>query len=53
MHHVAQGPLPEVVKQTTEIQRNIKGGLPEQEYSTPMGAVFLSLKPQAGGAYRG
>jgi hypothetical protein len=53
MHHVAQGPLPEMVGRITEIQKNIKQSVPESEYSTPMGAVFLSLRPQAGAAYKG
>jgi hypothetical protein len=49
MHHVAGGPIPDLVKQLTEIQKNVKAGTPDSEYSTPLGAVFLSLKPQAGG----
>jgi hypothetical protein len=53
MHHVAQGPLPEMVGRITEVQKNIRAASPQAEYSTPMGAAFLSLRPQAGGAYKG
>jgi len=53
MHHVAQGPLPEFVSKVTEIQRNVKQGLPQTEYATPLGAMFLSLRPSAGAAHQG
>jgi len=52
MHHVSQGPLPEMVQRVTDIQKNIKQSLPEQEYATPLGAVFLPFKPQANKAYK-
>jgi len=53
MHHVAGGPIPDLVKQLTEIQKNIKAGTSDSEYSTPLGAVFLGLKPQAGSMLKG
>ena len=52
MHHVAQGPVPDLVKNMTEIQKNIKAGTSDSDYSTPLGAMFLSFKPQGGGVYK-
>lgn len=52
MHNVAQGPLPDLLKNMTEIQKNIKAGTSDSEYSTPLGAVFLPFKPQGGGLYK-
>ena len=52
MHHLYQGPLPEMVEKATSIQKNIAQGMPDQkEFSTPFSAFMMPLKPTAGKAY--
>jgi hypothetical protein len=52
MHHLYQGPLPEMVEKATSIQKNITQGAPEQkEFATPFSAFLMPLKPSASGAY--
>jgi hypothetical protein len=50
MHHVAGGPLPEMVEKATLVQKNLADihDKSKSEYTTPLGAVFLPFKPQAG-----
>ena len=52
-HHVAGGPLPEMVEKATLIQKNLADihDKEKSEYTTPLGAVVFGLKPQAGKAY--
>lgn len=47
-HHVAGGPLPEMVEKATLVQKNLADihDKEKSEYVTPLGAVFSSLKPQ-------
>lgn len=48
MHHVAGGPLPEMVEKATLLQKNLADIHDKQksEYVTPLGAVFAQFKPQ-------
>jgi hypothetical protein len=52
MHHVAGGPLPEMVEKATLVQKNQSDirDKEKSEYTTPLGALFLPFKPKAGGA---
>jgi hypothetical protein len=51
MHHVAGGPLPEMVEKATQIQKNLSDARDKDksEYVTPLGAIFLPFKPKSGG----
>lgn len=52
MHHLYQGPLPEMIQKATSIQKEVAQGTPEQkEFSTPFSAFMMPMKPMPGKAY--